>query len=141
MDQSEINKLVDDGKMIFCFDLDGTLNRFVSNDITKLEVREEVVKILRDRFESGNYIHIYTGRPYSDREKTISWLQDNNIPYHEITFDKPKAHIYIDDSTVDVEDYIIGNEAKIHDELARIKGDEINKLVRDYYKKNGVTGK
>lgn len=141
MDQKEINKLVDSGKMIYCFDLDGTLNRFVSNDITKLEVREEVVKLLRERYNNGNYIHIYTGRPSGDKEKTLEWLKENNIPFHEITFDKPKAHIYIDDSTVDVEDYIECDDAKSYDEMFRRKGLKINKLVRDYYKKNGITGR
>ena len=73
MNQSEIDKLIDNGKMIYCFDFDGTLNKYVSNDLTELEVREKVAKLLRERYNDGNYIHIYTGRSYSEREETVVW--------------------------------------------------------------------
>ena len=128
MNQTEVNRIVDSGHMIFCFDIDGTLNKFTDNDLTKVKPRTEVVKLLRERFNRNDTICLYTGRPKSEKQKTEKWLKDNDIPYHEIAFDKPKAHIYIDDSTIDFRAYI--KDADKYDTIAKKSGNKINKLVR-----------
>lgn len=130
MNQEEINKLVDNNKIILCFDIDGTLSELEIKDgiLTKAKPNKKMVDILRDRYNKGNYIILYTGRPFYKKEDTVEWLKINNIPYHEIQFDKPKAHIYIDDSTVPAKEYIKNPDK--WDKHYKDIGDYINKLVR-----------
>ena len=121
--QEEINELIDNGKMIYCFDLDDTLIFHATQRPNTL-----VCNHLRKKYKKGHYIIIHTARPDKMREATEKLLLLNRIPYHELIMNKPKAHIYIDDSTVDVYDYICDMDG--FDKEYEDMGNVINKRVR-----------
>lgn len=128
--QKEINKWCDQGKMILCFDLDGTICEFgFKNGLHDCTPKHDIINRIRLLHATGDIVVIYTGRPEETREETENWLKDNGVPYQYIVFGKPKAHIYIDDSTVDVDDYIKNPEK--HELKFLEKGNAINKLIRD----------
>lgn len=127
MNQNKLNKICDNGKMVICYDLDDTLIDFE----TLQPIKEPVDRIseLRKRFNEGNYIIIQTARRKSSRSKTKKLLCKLNIPFNElICGTKPKAHIYIDDSGVNADDYF--NNPHKYLKLYRAIGFRINYLIR-----------
>ena len=58
MDQDKINELVDNERMIFCFDIDNTIREFVDPETFKPIWR--MINIINRRYERGHYIHLYT---------------------------------------------------------------------------------
>ena len=130
MNQEEVNEVVDNGHMIFCFDMDGTITELdCPSEIIDIKPKMDVINRIKYLYENGNIIIIYTGRPESKREVTAEWLHKYGVPWHEIHFDKPKAHIYIDDSTIDIDDYMISPD--FYDRKFLEIGNNINKQWRD----------
>lgn len=131
MNQEEINNLIDNGHMIYAFDLDGVICEMRSE--TEAEPVQEVIDIINDRYKRGDYICIYTARDRPNRrairDVTRRWLREHGVHYHELIFGKPKAHIYIDDSTVDIEEYL--TNPKKYDRKYRRLGNKINRMLRD----------
>lgn len=121
--QKEINKLCDQNKMIYCVDIDGTLFTY-----PEMEPKQEIIDHLRKRHKEGHYIILLTGRASKFRKRTERQLIDAGIPYDEIYFDKPKAHIYIDDNTIDIEDYL--KDMKGYDKKFQEIGNRINQNIR-----------
>ena len=72
------------------FDVDGTLARKGDRspfDWDKVDVDtliKPVANILRSMCECGFYIIITSGRDSVCREKTAQWLEDHNLPFHEL---------------------------------------------------------
>ena len=109
--------------MIYCFDLDGV----VAKD-DELKVRDnsteyhdslsewsdyqwmkyfrncepnlEVVELIKSLKLAGHTIKFYTARPIKQTRSTILWLEDHQIPYDYIKFNKPSADVFIDDRAV-----------------------------------------
>ena len=96
--------------MRVCIDLDGTICQLspagdYANALPVPGAREALYE-LRAR---GAYIIIYTARRMRTHngdvarvleeigDLTREWLKRHDIPYHEIVFGKPYAHVYIDD--------------------------------------------
>ncbi len=99
--QDKLNEICDKDKMVLCYDLDDTLIDFATQTPYKDRCKE-----LRQRYKEGNYIIIATARQMIDKGTTEKQLKEWNIPYHEFIYGaKPKAHIYIDDSAVNADDY------------------------------------
>jgi capsule biosynthesis phosphatase len=97
--------------MRIVIDLDGTIC-----PIKKKEERYEdlqpspgAVEKLRELKKAGHYIIIQTARNMATQESnlgkvmknvgkvTLDWMEKYEIPYDEIYFGKPNAHLYIDD--------------------------------------------
>ncbi|MNC31539.1 hypothetical protein D3C75_798630 [compost metagenome] len=92
-------------------DLDGTICELRQVDQTYADVlpKQGVSEVINKLFQSGYYIIIHTARHMKTcnndvvmvRERiekiTIEWLNQYNIPYHEIVFGKPYGDLYIDD--------------------------------------------
>lgn len=97
-----------------CFDLDDTLCEKPKDDLNYdyCTPIKENCDLLRTLFDSGVTIIIHTARGMNRfngnvgivqaafAEKTIRWLHENNIPYHQIYFGKPAADAYIDDKSI-----------------------------------------
>ena len=98
--------------MRICLDRDGVICGFKQKGDTYLDVKPipgsiEKIKKLK---EAGHYIIINTARHMKTCESnlglvnarvtkmTLEWLEKYEIPYDEIYFAKPWAHVYIDDN-------------------------------------------
>lgn len=96
--------------MRVCVDLDGTICQLsVTGDYANaapVPGAREALCQLRGR---GAYIIIYTARRMRTHDGNVArvledigdlthaWLRRHDIPYDEIVFGKPYAHVYIDD--------------------------------------------
>lgn len=127
MNDKKVDDICKSGKMIYCFDIDGTIAKIVSK--TKCEPIYEVIEIVNRKFNEGNYIYLYTARNFEDAYRiTRDWLSDNGVQYHALKMGKPKAHLYVDDSAVNVSDYI--RREKIYDQIFKKRGNKINDMLR-----------
>lgn len=111
-------------KLRICFDLDNTLVTFPikKNDYSSVQPIEKNIQFLKYLKSFGHTIIIYTarrmkthggntGKVIGDIGKiTFDSLEKLDIPYDEIYFGKPQAHVYIDDLALncfeDMEKYI-----------------------------------
>ncbi|KAM4062781.1 mobA-like NTP transferase domain-containing protein [Hirsutella rhossiliensis] len=98
----------------FCFDLDGTLVGVpaVLGDYSTCPPIDKNIRLLQQLFEAGHYIIIQTARRMRTHNGnvgsviadigavTFAQLARYSIPFHEINFGKPFAHVYIDDLAV-----------------------------------------
>lgn len=98
--------------MRICIDLDGVICELRGEnegyeDLDPIDGAIEKVQQLKDQ---GHYIILYTARRMKTHESnrgklladigktTLDWLKKHGVPYDEIYFGKPWAHIYIDDN-------------------------------------------
>lgn len=96
--------------MIVCYDLDGTLcTHRPDGDYEHAEPIEDRLAELRARYHRGGIIKIWTAR---GTETGIDWrpitemqLAKWNVPYHELAFGKPFAHVYVDDRGREAEEW------------------------------------
>ena len=130
MDQQQINAICDAGHMIFCFDLDGTITKDeCPNDLIDIHPNWPIIDRIKALYKNGDTIIIYTARSKFRAPVTEQWLKRYRVPYHEIHYGKPKAHIYIDDSTVDINDYVV-NPTYFEEKFRKI-GNDTNKRWRN----------
>lgn len=102
--QKQINKLVDEGKIIYCVDIDDTLLDFETHKpIGKMW---ELIAHFNKAYMRGDYIYIHTARDFITKTITEIQLKKIGMKYHEIIFNKPKYTIQIDDSTINTLDYM-----------------------------------
>lgn len=101
--------------MIIAFDFDGTITK-ENNYPLCLELREGIVKCIRELYIEGHYIIIFTCRDTGTQEQLdaynsmINYLRNNKIPYHVINKNvipsfnfnptKPYWNILVDDSAL-----------------------------------------
>lgn len=79
-------------------DIDGVLA--IEDDFIPLEQRKVISRAqeaLKRIQENGYKILLFTSRFRSQKEATIAWLEQNQIPYDDILFGKPRGALYIDD--------------------------------------------
>lgn len=99
--------------MRVCVDLDGTICTLAENgDYASVKPLPRAVETLKKLKAQGHYIIIYTARRMRSQngdvsrvieevgKLTTSWLKDHDVPYDELIFGKPYAHVYIDDLAV-----------------------------------------
>jgi len=101
-------------KQRFCFDLDGTLvgSPEVAGDYSTCPPLAGNIELVQALHKAGHYIIIQTARRMRTHNGnvgaviadigavTIASLAKYQIPYDEIFFGKPYAHIYVDDLAV-----------------------------------------
>jgi len=97
--------------MRIVIDLDGTICPIKQNGerYEDLIPTPGAIEKLRELKGAGHYIIIQTARNMATQESnlgkvmrnigkvTLDWLVRYNVPYDEIYFGKPNAHLYIDD--------------------------------------------
>lgn len=120
--------------MRIVIDLDGTICPVKNNDQTYSELKPfpEAVDKLWQLKNAGNYIIIQTARNMATQQSnlgkvlqnvgkiTLDWLAEHNVPYDEIYFGKPNAHVYIDDRALRFENWESIN-SEILNEIAKEK--------------------
>jgi capsule biosynthesis phosphatase len=97
--------------MRIVIDLDGTICpiKNENENYSDLEPMPGSVERIQEFKRNGHYIIIMTARNMATQQAnlgkvlknigkiTLDWLDKYNIPYDEIHFGKPNAHLYIDD--------------------------------------------
>ena len=87
--------------MDYCFDIDGVICDLTPpSDFQNAKPNKTIIDAINNLYNKNNKIHLYTSRYSSYRDITIEWLSDNNVLYDTITFDKPRADIYVDDRCI-----------------------------------------
>ena len=98
-------------RMIYCFDLDGTICSSVENsDYGSAVPYEDVIKKINYLYSKGNKIIFMTARGSVSKkdwtEFTTRQLLSWGVKYHElITNKKPHADFFIDDKAINAEDW------------------------------------
>jgi capsule biosynthesis phosphatase len=98
-------------------DFDDTLAFPTNRDWEHAIPNLDLINKTNDLFDQGWQIDIFTARgsiSCKNREEAskkylpgiVKWLNDNNVKYHSISFDKPLASYYIDDKGITPEDFI-----------------------------------
>ena len=129
LSQKQLDEICEAGKLIICYDLDDTLIDFRTQAPYPKRVAE-----VKQRYAEGHYIIIQTAREKITQETTELQLAEWGIPFHEFLYgNKPKAHLYIDDSAVNADDYFVNPEKYLR--IFRAIGDSINWFIR---KRNGM---
>lgn len=98
--------------MRICLDLDGVICAIKAPNETYADVKpiKGAIEKIKSLKASGHYIIINTARHMKTTDSnlgllnakvtklTLDWLEKNNVPFDEIYFGKPWAHLYIDDN-------------------------------------------
>ena len=103
--------------MVTVIDFDGTLALGDTKDINSMIPNLKLVSLINSLYEDDNTIKIVTARgckscnSFLERYKkyfnTITdWLDKHGIKYHELSFYKEYADVYIDDRGVNIKDTI-----------------------------------
>jgi trehalose-6-phosphatase len=85
---------------VYAFDLDGTLTNgepFWEKEPTP---NAGMIEQLRQLYQSGNIVIIWTARQWEYAPETVGWLIKNRIPFHGIQMAKGGADHYIDDKMI-----------------------------------------
>ena len=101
--------------MVIIIDFDGTLALGDTGNINKMSPNLKLVSLIKQMYNDGNTIKIVTargckscssiGEKYKKYNDVISkWLETHNVPYHELSFNKEYADIYIDDRGYNIKD-------------------------------------
>jgi capsule biosynthesis phosphatase len=102
-----------------CIDLDGVIcqTKKPEQDYSEVKPLPGAVKKIQALKKAGHYIIISSSRHMKTTggdvnqvlakvgEVTLVWLRKHKIPYDEINFGKPYAHVYIDDKAYRFENW------------------------------------
>lgn len=106
--------------MRYVFDLDGTICEQTSGGVigyfNAKPIKRMVTKV-RQLYLDGHVIVINTARGMSTatspidadikyRNLTEVWLKQNDVPYHQLTFGKPAADVYVDDKAINATEFV-----------------------------------
>jgi len=103
--------------MVTVIDFDGTLALGDTKDINTMIPNLKLVSLINSLYNDGNTIKIVTARgckscnSFSERRKKYfdiitNWLSKHDIKYHELSFYKEYADVYIDDREINIKDTI-----------------------------------
>lgn len=103
--------------MIVQVDFDGTLTSGIGARIQELPPNQNMIELIQDLFVDDNYIVICTARGSKSgltiaeriakyKDDIEDWLYNNDCPYHEVSFLKNYADIYIDDRAFNAKEQI-----------------------------------
>lgn len=80
----------------YVIDIDGVLFHGSKDSDVVLPIEQNIQRI-RELYNAGNHITIYSARPRYARALTKRQLYKNCVPFHQLKLGKPYADIYIDD--------------------------------------------
>lgn len=99
-------------KLVFCFDIDNTICRTISNNYRKSLPIKKNIRLINYLHSKGHYIKIFTSR-YMGRtksnpalakklgyKKTLSQLTSWGLSFDELIMGKPRFDIYVDDKNL-----------------------------------------
>jgi ribonucleotide monophosphatase NagD (HAD superfamily) len=90
--------------LTYCFDIDGTICSITDGEYADAEPFPERISHIRQLFESGHRIVLFTARGSTtgiDWSKvTKDQMKAWGVPHHELRFGKPFADIFVDDKAI-----------------------------------------
>lgn len=100
--------------MVIQFDFDGTLALGDNTSIQKMYPNTEAINLCNRLFLDGNTINVCTARGTKScgsvpareakyRQQITDWLKINKVKYHNLSFNKDYADLYIDDRAHNVD--------------------------------------
>jgi len=103
--------------MVIVIDFDGTLALGDTKDINKMIPNLKLVSLIKSLYDDDNTIKIVTARgckscnTFEERSTKYfdiisNWLLKNKVKYHELSFFKEGADIYIDDRGINIKNTI-----------------------------------
>ena len=88
-------------------DIDGTLTvETEGHDYARRTPRFDVLEKIRNMYNSGHCIVLWTSRWPVDERVTREWLKRWNVRFHELKLSKPSFDLYICDKAINVEDWL-----------------------------------
>lgn len=97
-------------KLIYCFDLDGTLCTLTGGAYESAEPFDNRVRHVNRLFREGPTIKIFTARGATSkkpwRQLTERQLEEWGVQHHELIMGKPDADLFIDDKAVHSDSYV-----------------------------------
>ena len=91
-------------KLVYCFDIDGTLCTNTEGDYEKAEPFTDVIAEVNRLYDAGHTLLLMTARGSTTgidwRELTEKQMQQWGAKYHKLFMGKPTADIYIDDKAI-----------------------------------------
>ena len=114
-------------------DFDDTLAFPVNRDFENAKPNKALIKKINKLYDEGWQIDIFTARGSIScetrrdaREKyefeMETWLDNHNVKYHSLSFDKPLAAYYVDDKGISPEDFL---DAEIRNLEGGLSGSDI----------------
>ena len=101
---------LDGEKMVYCFDIDGTLCTNTDGEYESAEPHSEIIARVNSLHDAGHQIIVYTARGATTgidwRAMTELQLAQWGLKYDALYTGKPTADIYIDDKAVNVRDWL-----------------------------------
>ena len=96
--------------MVYCFDIDGTLCNQVSEDYLRAKPMPERIDKVNELYRAGHTIKLFTSRGSVSgmdwEQQTRSQLESWGLLFHELILGKPHADVYVDDKSVNPDDFI-----------------------------------
>lgn len=84
-----------------CFDIDGIICK--GPDDIYGEPIQDNIDTINFLYDHGVRIMLNTGRTEGMKDHTVNQLKEWGVKYHEIRFDKPRAHFYVDDRNLSMD--------------------------------------
>lgn len=101
-----------DKKLVFCFDIDNTICKTISNNYKKSLPIKKNIKLINYLYSKGHYIKFFTSR-YMGRtnsnpilakrlgyKKTLNQLKSWGLSFDELIMGKPRFDVYVDDKNL-----------------------------------------
>lgn len=84
--------------MNIAVDIDGIITIETSgHDFENRTPNKENIQKINDLYWKGNNIVLFTSRNIMDKAVTLTWLENNDVMFNDIIFNKPLYDILIDD--------------------------------------------
>lgn len=100
----ELIQSQDNSKMVYCFDIDGTLCIQEREDYRRAVPYASRLERVNSLFRAGHIIKLFTARGSRSgkdwESETIAQLDEWGLQFHELILGKPHADFYIDDKAV-----------------------------------------
>lgn len=104
--------------MIAQFDFDGTLALGNNLNLEHMYPNQYIIDLCNKLFDDGNKIVIATARGSKScntqneriekyKNRIVEWLSKHNVKYHELSFNKEYADIYIDDRAYNIDAQLV----------------------------------
>ena len=103
------SKLDDRSRLVYCFDIDGTLCTNTDGAYNTAEPFGDRISHVNELFLQGHRILLFTARGSTTgidwRQVTERQLDAWGVRYHELILGKPHADIFVDDKAWNVHHY------------------------------------
>jgi hypothetical protein len=96
-------------RLIYCFDIDGTLCTITDGDYARAEPFADRIAMVNALHDAGHVIKLFTARGSTTgidwRDLTAQQMETWGVRYHELILGKPEADIFIDDKAFNAENW------------------------------------